>query len=655
MAYRGHSHSYDESVDMWSLGAVLFQCMSGKPAFPITDNEKTTMLRKVMTTKLDTTPLKERGASAMAIEFIKSLLIPYPSQRATKQWCFNHPWLVGLDHGEMSRHVKAAPQIENESIEDDYGIDEGFDEEGRPLTADDVNHAASQLSLDEIPHQKGGDDSIQDDFDDDVFVGVQTGPDRIYGKGKAVGQTQHHPRPMARGETNQWSINAAVADSSGEPVLPASPPAPIRPNQLFGEIPPSMLQSSGVFPGGANAHHLEDSHMADTTNGTTEYSGPSLDSFSFGGFSNLNNGAATTIVNTPQPLTSSQTAENEADQSSPQLPHMPQHSSEPHAAASLLGTESLVRQLAVISSPRSPREVATPPVEPPKTPVKPSLLGTNNRSVSASKRERPSDENSDGRSMKRPRNYDRQIHGYPPDELYWEHGKPETRETSFVEARRQADPAYSRFVNERREVYEDALEKGEVSQGISFDSWLEGVVAEIRTRHEKGRQAEESGGSPGNRTPSGAAWGWMTTTSDSFWQSSFPLVPSSTSFGRSPECSVVFPDASDVRVPAHAFKVSFVPGRAGSDPASGSPAPQADTTPLPLLPRIETGTRKFIRVNNVKLQKGQWGYLAAGDRIAVCYNPEGQQGVLNMDVRLAERTEVEGRKGEFAVFGEVAR
>lgn len=144
---------YDQSVDMWSLGAVLFHLLCGSPPYMGRgDDRGAQMLRNIMTTEADYDLLRREGVSEDGVDFVSKLLQRDPHARAKERECFKHPWLVNV------------PDI------DVYSDDEMSPEENGNLTmiveAAEEDLDASQLSLHEkIEAPKSSDpESSNDNF-----------------------------------------------------------------------------------------------------------------------------------------------------------------------------------------------------------------------------------------------------------------------------------------------------------------------------------------------------------------------------------------------------------------------------------------------------------------------------------------------------------
>lgn len=101
---------YDQSVDMWSFGAVIFHLLCGKaPVMGRGDDRGAQMLNNIMTKEIDFEPLRGFNVSPDAIDFIGLLLNRNPHLRPTEQDCLNHPWLIGVpdvvEYGEDGEDI----------------------------------------------------------------------------------------------------------------------------------------------------------------------------------------------------------------------------------------------------------------------------------------------------------------------------------------------------------------------------------------------------------------------------------------------------------------------------------------------------------------------------------------------------------------------
>ncbi|KAH0848382.1 hypothetical protein AYO21_04408 [Fonsecaea monophora] len=203
---------YDQSVDMWSFGAVIFHLLCGKP--PVTgrgDDRGAQMLNNIMTKNVNFDTLRQAGVSEMAIDFVGKLLNRNPALRPKEPECLRHPWLRDLpDHCNYE-------DIE-ELVDNPQNCLEVVDEVDEDIIDEELINTLNQLT--QPPSS------------------VRT-PDR--------------PAKRIRTRTELSPLAGAIAyprlPEPGESFLPL-PVAPELPAQrLFGEISASALRSSGIFGG----------------------------------------------------------------------------------------------------------------------------------------------------------------------------------------------------------------------------------------------------------------------------------------------------------------------------------------------------------------------------------------------------------------------
>ncbi|ODH14069.1 CAMK protein kinase [Paracoccidioides brasiliensis] len=85
---------YDQSVDMWSFGAVTFHILCGTAPFSGRgDDRGASMLRNIMTTNADYDLLRHAGVSEDGVDFVSKLLNRDPRARPKESECFKHPWI----------------------------------------------------------------------------------------------------------------------------------------------------------------------------------------------------------------------------------------------------------------------------------------------------------------------------------------------------------------------------------------------------------------------------------------------------------------------------------------------------------------------------------------------------------------------------------
>ena len=87
---------YDHAVDIWSLGGVLFYCLTGAAPYPVkTGISYMELLHMIMTTNLDVRPLEKQMVTIQGIEFLQGMINRRPELRAPIQALLHHQWLGG--------------------------------------------------------------------------------------------------------------------------------------------------------------------------------------------------------------------------------------------------------------------------------------------------------------------------------------------------------------------------------------------------------------------------------------------------------------------------------------------------------------------------------------------------------------------------------
>jgi len=84
--------SYDKSVDMWSVGVIIYILLCGYPPF-YADNAPA-LFKKIMDVKYDFDDPSWDDVSNDAKDLIRNLLVKDPKSRFTAQACLNHPWVL---------------------------------------------------------------------------------------------------------------------------------------------------------------------------------------------------------------------------------------------------------------------------------------------------------------------------------------------------------------------------------------------------------------------------------------------------------------------------------------------------------------------------------------------------------------------------------
>jgi len=242
---RQRYHMYSQSVDIWSLGGVLWYAMCLKPPFEgVADATGKGMFERIMTTQLDPTPLLKHGISHAAIDLLGQMLRTDPAERPTPEKCLMHHWFDRHTEDECS--LSSSPGLgtideEDDEYFDNEDEDENSDEDGQKNESDEgAAPDFSQLSLHDGRKQFEERRAEASNGSSDLELADPRQSKRFkldpvtYGHAasKPSGPLPHPLRP-----------NVAATDP-GIYAL-ATQAQPTRP--LYGEVQPSYLKSSGVF------------------------------------------------------------------------------------------------------------------------------------------------------------------------------------------------------------------------------------------------------------------------------------------------------------------------------------------------------------------------------------------------------------------------
>ncbi|KKK22741.1 hypothetical protein ARAM_006564 [Aspergillus rambellii] len=199
---------YDQSVDMWSLGAVIYHLLAGIPPYTGRgDDRGTQMLRTIMTTDADYNVLRRAGVSEAGIDLVSKLLNRDPHLRAKERECLRHPWLVDVpDLDEYEEDM-----VSNSS--------EGLSDIGEDIEAE---LDASQLSLDDHPHLEAEQPESSNDLTQSKRPRIDSPP----------------------GDINYPSLPNIEISQDIQPLAESTP------RRLFGEITSSALRSSHALGDG---------------------------------------------------------------------------------------------------------------------------------------------------------------------------------------------------------------------------------------------------------------------------------------------------------------------------------------------------------------------------------------------------------------------
>jgi serine/threonine protein kinase len=315
---------YDDSVDMWSFGAVIFHLLAGKA--PITgrgDDKGAQMLSNIMTKSIDFSPLEEQFVSGECLDFIMRLLERVPHNRLTESQCLKHPWIRDVPDVVEYLDEGPSPDIFRRALEAVQEINE--------------DHLDVEM-IQELEQLTQGQQKID------------------------VDSSLSPKRPLKK---PRWSLEPEdTTEKVVYPELP-DPDASWRPDpepkaqagRLFGEITPAAQKSSGIF-------------------GMEPPSAPST------GIPELRRGVEQISVNDARSLEDHAGPATEEMFVQPAVTRLA-HERSRGSATSLLGAEAQIGQLNVASPAAEGSDVDTPETNNPVTPKTRDLSPSNSISKPA--------------------------------------------------------------------------------------------------------------------------------------------------------------------------------------------------------------------------------------------------------------------------------
>ncbi|XP_058863440.1 death-associated protein kinase 2 isoform X2 [Acipenser ruthenus] len=100
-----------EAADMWSLGVITFILLSGTSPFQGDTDEETLTNIVSLTYEFDEQHFSQ--TSAMAKDFIQSLLVKEPSERMTAVESLIHPWIKPLNRMQATNRSRSSINMKN--------------------------------------------------------------------------------------------------------------------------------------------------------------------------------------------------------------------------------------------------------------------------------------------------------------------------------------------------------------------------------------------------------------------------------------------------------------------------------------------------------------------------------------------------------------
>ncbi|CAD8113683.1 unnamed protein product [Paramecium sonneborni] len=90
---------YDEKVDIWSCGVILYILLIGRPPFKGGNDMET--LRLARQGKLNTNSERWLRTNEQAKDLIMKMIVVDPKKRISMQEAFNHPWIQNIQQNEI--------------------------------------------------------------------------------------------------------------------------------------------------------------------------------------------------------------------------------------------------------------------------------------------------------------------------------------------------------------------------------------------------------------------------------------------------------------------------------------------------------------------------------------------------------------------------
>ena len=582
------------------------------------DDEGASMLINILNTSPDWERLEQAGISFDGIDFIKRMLVIEPSNRVRETEQLRHPWLSG-------KVTKSTDQTL--CVGGDGAID--LD--------------ASQLSLAERENQDGFEDAL-DEIEDpreakrsryhentepnapvDLFGGIA------------------HEYSLEGISSHQWNANESL-DSMNDLNHPQNHQP--QGNRLFGEIGLSALRSSGVL--GENiqvALDVPGGGSYDPSSNEPSYVHPEMASAENVSYANSNEHFGHTDLSpTPHPL------------QYPQL--LPGH---PYAgpAPSLLGTEALVGQLNM-ASPES--GVSSPSVDnkptTPRTPTSPDFVPDYSRDKASSGASKEASTQATPKQV----TVERSQHDAP-------HCQPSQSKTVSSSADDAVSSAQARegsasgelsksdeFMTGSEMYFDDDAQRmyGTSKSDISLLPTAYNSQGSTQDgEHDVGNHPSSLGAQnpstpqtnpavpssgehrtlivptkesqqPNVFTKPPFRFGNLTPIAGSIHSIPIKITAQGTTFGRDPASDFVHPNSKHDRVPKNAIDIAMWYPGIERDIAIGKPDWHLNEN---LMALVSTRTSRYIKINNVRLMKGNgcwlYGKLKTGDVITVFGPPEG--------------------------------
>jgi len=101
--------SYDNAVDMWSIGVITYILLCGFP--PFYASSQNLLFEKILTADYDFPEPEWTHVSDNAKNFIRNLIVKDPDQRHTAKKCLEDAWITGSEVNQSDLHSHFAEKM----------------------------------------------------------------------------------------------------------------------------------------------------------------------------------------------------------------------------------------------------------------------------------------------------------------------------------------------------------------------------------------------------------------------------------------------------------------------------------------------------------------------------------------------------------------